>query len=354
MRAMPFRPLVLCASLAITSVSFDTARAADATCDAVPATMQAIQMVARGGPEVLKLATVAVPKVKAGEVLVQIVAASINPIDWKVRTGMYGGPGNLPMIPGRDASGVIVAVGKGVSNFRCGDAIVTFLDDTSGGYAEYVATPTNVVAPKPKNISFAEAAGYPLVSMTAWDGIVRAGRLQAGERVLVQGGAGGVGSMAVQIAKARGAYVITTASARNTEFLKSIGADEVIDYTTTRFEDATKDIDLLFDAVGGETLARSPAVLKRGGRLVSVAGRPPAAACASGAIVCVPSGARGDDTALRQIGTWIEAGKLRVNIDATYPLAEAGAAQERNREGHTRGKIVLQIRPEPGARAQTP
>ncbi len=233
-----------------------------------PATMRAIQLVDYGGPDQLKLATVPVVAPKPGEVLVEVRAASVNPIDWKLREGQGRSwwPLELPAILGRDVAGVVVEVGSGVDGWRCGDEVVAFLGGAPhGGYAEYVPVAVDSLARKPRSLTFEQAGAYPLVAMTAWQATVDAGRVAKGERVLVQGGAGGVGSMAVQFAKARGAYVIATASARNHEYLKSIGVDQTIDYRTTRFEDVAKDVDLVVDTVGGETLERSATVVKRSG-----------------------------------------------------------------------------------------
>ena len=332
--------------LALALAALGTAAHA-AECAKVPDTMRAIQLVDYGGPDKLQAATIPVAAPKAGEVLVEVHAASVNPIDWKLREGQGKGwwPLELPAILGRDVSGVVVGVGPGVEGWRCGDEVVAFLGAAPhGGYAEYVPVDVGSLARKPKSLTFTEAGAYPLVAMTAWQATVDAGGVKAGERVLVHGGAGGVGSMAVQIAKARGAHVIATASARNHEYLKSIGVDEAIDYRTQRFEDVVEDVDLVVDTVGGDTLERSPAVVKRGGRIVSVAGRAPQAACEAGGIECKGVRAAPAAESLAEIGRLIDAGKIDVHVDATFPLARAADAQELNREGHTRGKIVLVVR----------
>lgn len=313
--------------------------------DSLPKTVSAVRLHAYGGPEQLHLDSIPRPQAGPGEVLIKVDSASINPIDWKLREGRAQNwwPLKLPAVVGRDASGTVVALGAGVDDFHCGDAVVVLAESDSGTFAEYIVAAGNVVAPKPTKLSFVEAAAYPLVALTAWDGLVETGQVQAGERVLIHGGAGGVGSMAVQIAKARGAHVIATASARNREFLLGIGADEVIDYTRTRFEDAVDDVDLVFDTVGGDTLSRSPAVLVPGGRLVTIAGSISAQACSKAGIVCPPEKNGTPRDGLRQLGKLIDGGALRINVDAEYPLSAAGAAQERNREGHTRGKIVIRV-----------
>ena len=328
--------------------------AAAAECPAeLPDTMRAVRLHAYGGASNLKLETIKRPDAGAGQVLVRVRNASINPIDWKQREGMVRDwwPLDLPAILGRDVSGDIVQVGKGVDGVACGTAVSAYLERApvsgqSGGYAEFVVVDARDVVPKSDRIDYAQAAAFPLVGVTAWSALVDTGRVQPGERVLVHGGAGGVGSMAVQIAKARGAHVVTTASARNHEFVKSIGADEAIDYRNVKFEEAVRDIDLVIDTVGGDTLQRSPAVLRDGGRLVSIAGGPPPE-CRSGRIECPEDAgdADGGALALRELAALIEAGKLKIHVDESFPLERAGEAQERNREGHTRGKIVLAVSP---------
>lgn len=320
-----------------------------ATCtpkEALPATARAVRIHEYGGPEQLKVESIPRPRPAADEVLVKVVAASVNPVDWKLREGELKSwwPLTLPAVLGRDASGVIVEVGKNVKDFHCGDDVVVLIDRSpQGSYAEYIAVNVNDMALKPKSMTYVEAAAYPLVGITAWNSLIESARLRAGERVLIQGGAGGVGSMAVQMAKARGAYVITTASERNREFLKSIGADEVIDYKTTRFEDVVHGVDVVLDTVGGETLQRSVSVLKPGGRLFSVAGSVTAETCASAKIECPKEAGIDIRPAFREIGRLIDAGKLHVQIDRVYSLDQVAQAQELNRAGHTRGKIVLRV-----------
>lgn len=312
-------------------------------CPEIPATMRAVQLVAHGGPEKLVIGNMPVPAPAAGEVLVRISAASVNPVDWKIRVS-EGLKLKFPVVQGADASGVVVALGKGVSRFKCGDAVAMFLDAApQGGYAEYAVAALPYVVPKPKDLSFREAAAYPLVAVTAWQ-MVELARVAKGERVLVQGGAGGVGSMSVQIAKSRGAYVIATASARNQEYLRTIGADQTIDYAAIAFEQVVHDVDAVLDTVGGDTLVRSVAVLKAGGRLVTVAGRVPAEACESARITCAAAQASNKGNAFERVSDLMRNGQLHINVEAVFPLEKAGEAQELNRTGHTRGKIVLDVR----------
>jgi NADPH:quinone reductase-like Zn-dependent oxidoreductase len=189
----------------------------------------------------------------------------------------------------------------------------------------------------------AEAAAYPTVAVAAWRYLVQAANVQRGERVLVQGGAGGTGSMIVQIAKARGAYVIATASDRNLEYLKEIGADEVIDYRATRFEDAVRNVDAVVDTVGGETLVRSEQVLRDGGRLVTLVGSVPAQICGRRRVICPATPPWDVKGGLNAVAPLIAAGKLRINIDQTYLLDAIAQAQEHNRSGRTRGKVVVDM-----------
>ena len=339
--------LLLAAAIALPAT---TAGAASCPSD-LPATMRAIRIHAKGGPELLRLEELPMPVPAAGEVLVRVRNASINPVDWKLQAA---GALDFPAVPGGDLAGEIVALGTGVTDWHCGDAVVAVVNQRTrqGSYAEFVAVPTSEMVRKPSAFSWAEAAAYPTVGIAAWRYLVVAAKVAAGDRVLVHGGAGGVGSMAVQIAKASGAYVIATASAANLEYLRRIGADEAIDYRATRFEDVVRDVDVVMDTVGGDTLARSGAVLRPGGRIVSAAGDVPQAICASGRVQCPAEGPWDVVRGLSALAPLIEAGKLEVNIERVFPLAEAAQAQELNRAGHTRGKLVLQVAEEPAPAAQ--
>lgn len=312
---------------------------------ALPSDMQAVRMHGKGGPEVLRAERVPLPEVGDGQVLIHVRAAGVNPIDWKIRQwGRRAGQGQ-PWIPGFDAAGVIAQVGEDVERWRVGDEVVAHTSPVGGGaYAEYAIANARDIALKPRDMSFDEAAGIPTVGVTVWNYLVRNVDSLQGKRILIHGGAGGVGSAAVQIAKARGAVVIATASARNHEYLRSIGAAQTIDYTTTKFEDAARDIDIVFDTVGGETLERSYAAARRGGTLISVAGAVSAQLCAERGLTCPDeASSRGSGEALEAIRELAEAGKFSLNVERTFPLAQAGAAQELNRQGRTRGKIVLRV-----------
>lgn len=343
--------LVALVALAFASASSATEKGACSPGNDPPATIQAVRLQAYGGPGQLKVESIPRPSAGANEVLVKVHAASVNPIDWKLREGHAQSwwPLKLPAILGRDAAGVVMAIGPGVKDFRCGDEVVVLVERSpQGTYAEYIAANIEDIALKPRSMSFLEGAAYPLVAISAWNGLIEGAKLKKGERVLIHGGAGGVGSMAVQIAKARGAHVIATASASNHEFLRSIGADEVVDYKTTRFEDVVHNVDVVFDTVGGETLQRSPKVLRPDGRLFSIAGSITAETCTAARIQCPDEASISIRAAFVELGKLIDAGKLHVHIDKILPLAQAAEAQELNRAGHTRGKIVLRMPPDRG------
>jgi NADPH:quinone reductase-like Zn-dependent oxidoreductase len=310
-------------------------------------TMKAIRFHEPGGPEVLRLEDLPRPVPKAGEVLVKVHAAGVNPVDWKLRQN--GGKGfgpPLPQVPGFDIAGVVSAVGADVKRFAVGDAVFGYLSLQRGGaYAEYAIALEGELAPKPETLSFNEAAGVPLAALTAWQALVESAELQSGQAVLIHAGAGGVGHFAVQIAKARGAHVIATASERNHEFLEQLGADEVIDYTRQRFEDSVEGVDAVLDPIGGDTQARSIGVLAKGGILVSIVGAPPKAQLEQAGVRGVGILVRPDGKQLEEIAALAERGALRVEVSTVLPLAEAAKAHELSEGGHTRGKIVLEIVP---------
>lgn len=304
-----------------------------------------------GSSEVLRMEQAPVPKPAAGQVRIRIHAAGINPIDWKIRSGrmqkLYSV--TLPHIPGRDVAGTIDAVGSGVTRWKRGDAVVALVDVTplgGGGLSEYVIVASENTASKPKRLSFVAAAGIPVASLAAWRTLIEVADVQRGQRVLIHGAAGGVGSTAVQLAHWRGAHVIATASARNHEYLKSLGADEVIDYRTTRFEDVVRDVDVVLDTVGGDTLQRSPAVLRQGGMLLTIVGKPSPEVCQQRKLRCPdPDEGRPEHAGaqLEQLGQLFDSGKLIMNIQAVFPLAEANQALELSETGHARGKIIVRV-----------
>jgi len=298
-------------------------------------TMRAVVIV-NGKTEIRNLP---LPEPQHGQVRIKVHAAGVNPVDWKI-AGFNRGP--AVQIAGRDFSGVIDAMGPDTTGWHTGDAVIGIAAQGSGSYAEYTLASVTAIAAKPNNMSFEEAAGIPVVGETAWRAMVTVGDVQPGQKVLIHGGAGGVGSSAVQVARARGAYIIVTASPRNNDFLKTIGADEIIDYNTTRFEDHVKDLDLVLNTVDADTSARSVGALRPGGILISVVGPPPAAQCTAAHIRCGETG-RATGEMLAHVVELANAGKYHVYLERRMRLEEVNTAWDLNRAGHTRGKIVLEV-----------
>ncbi len=307
--------------------------------------MKAIQMNSYGGADVLSYDEVPTPEPQSNEILVRIHAASVNPVDWKIREGYMQGwlPLQLPLIPGSEFAGVVETVGADVQAFKAGDEIYGYSSLLRGGaYAEFIVVKETEITAKPDNVDFLHAAAIPVGALTAWQAFDLAD-LRAGQTVLIHAAAGGVGSMAVQIAKVRGAHVIGTASARNAEFVKSLGADEVIDYTTTKFEDVIKDIDMVFDLIGGDTQARSFGGLKSGGWLVSVVNPPSPEESETHGIQSAMLTVQPNAAELNQVTALVEAGKIKTFVETVLPLSEARQAHDLSQSGRTRGKIVLQV-----------
>jgi len=306
-------------------------------------TIQAIHVHQYGGSEELKLERIPRPEPQAGEVLVRVHAAGVNPVDWKIRAGWFKDfrPVQFPYIPGLDLAGVVEEIGPGVTAFQKGQAV--FGQSPQGSYAEYATAPVDKLALKPKTLSFDEAAAIPVGATTAWQGIFDHGELQAGQRILIQGAAGGVGLFAVQFARWKGAHVIGTASTANVDFVRSLGAETVIDYTSTPVEQAVQDVDLVFDAVGGKTLESSLRVLKRGGTLVTIAGSPPEEKARERDVRVASFSAQVSSELLRTFAQLIDEGQVKVVIAEKFPLSQAQQAHERSQHGHGRGRIVLHI-----------
>jgi NADPH:quinone reductase-like Zn-dependent oxidoreductase len=285
----------------------------------------------------LQLQTLPMPQPQSGQVRIRVRDASVNPVDWKLAD--RAAPGSHS-IPGRDLAGVIDAVGPDSGTWQAGQAVIAIA--AGGSYTEYALAPIRAVALKPAHMSFEEAAGIPVVGETAWRAMVVVGNVQRGQRVLIQGGAGGVGSSAVQIAKARGAYVIATASPSHNALLHSLGADEVIDYHDGHATDALRNLDVVLNTVDAATGARSVAMIKPGGILVSVVGAPPTGPCAAAQIRCAITGPVTGEF-LSALSDLADHGQFRVNIEARLPLAQAAKSWELNRAGHTGGKIILEV-----------
>jgi NADPH:quinone reductase-like Zn-dependent oxidoreductase len=308
-------------------------------------TMKAVRMADFGGADVLKYEDAPKPTVGAGEVLIHVKASGVNPVDWKLRDGMGRGMLKPPFILGFDVAGVVEAADAGVKDFKVGDEVYVYLPIAKGGgYAEYVSAAADVVAKKPAKADFVHAAATPLAALTAWQALFDKANLQPGQTVLIHGGAGGVGHFAVQFAAWKGATVIATSSATNAEFVKSLGATTVIDYKKEKFEDIAKNVDVVFDMIGGDTLARSYQCLKEGGFLVSIVAPPDqtklAEKKAKGAIFLVQPNSK----QLTEIAGLIDAGKVKPDVSATFPLQDAAKAQEQSKSGSSgRGKIVLTV-----------
>jgi NADPH:quinone reductase-like Zn-dependent oxidoreductase len=312
--------------------------------------MKAIVIHAYGGPEVLKLEEVARPEPKEDEILIRVIAASVNPVDAAIRQGYLARiiGDKLPLIPGMDAAGVVEKTGVKISKFKAGDPVYAFFTLASeGGYADFVIAKENEVAPKPKSLTYAQAAAVPAAGSTAWKALVETADLSAGQTVLIHGGSGGVGHFAIQIAKARGARVIATASTANQEFLKQMGADVAIDYTKTKFEDIAKDVDVVLDAVGEDTLKRSYGVVKKGGIIVSIVDDPDKAALDAHGIRGKSIRTDPKANVLEELTRLIEAKKIVPVVSQVLPLNEVVKAHEQIATRHTRGKIVLRIADEP-------
>jgi NADPH:quinone reductase-like Zn-dependent oxidoreductase len=308
-------------------------------------TMKAVRIHAYGGPEVLVYEDVARPEAAAGEVLIRVHAAGVNPADWKTRSGPARPGAMLPMILGWDVSGTVEALGPEVTEFHEGDAVYGMIRFPQAGatYAEYVTAPVSQIAHKPAKIDHIHAAAVPLAGLTAWQALFEKAHLTAGQTILILGAAGGVGHLAVQLAKSQGAYVSGTASTRNIEFLHRIGVDQAIDYTTTALETAVHNVDVVFDTVGRETRERSLRVIKQGGTLVSIVfGRSSAEQAVAGVnvqgMLVQPNAAQ-----LAQIARLIDAGKVHITVDTVLPLANARKAHELSETHRTRGKIVLRV-----------
>jgi NADPH:quinone reductase-like Zn-dependent oxidoreductase len=313
---------------------------------ALPKTMKAVRIHGYGGPEVLRFEDAPCPRPAAGEIVVRVHAAGVNPVDWKVREGYLKDfmPRTFPMVPGWDFSGVVAALGSGASRFHPGDEVYSRPDlARDGADAEYITVKETEVAMKPKSIDHVHAAAVPLCALTTWQALFDSAKIERGQRVLIHAAAGGVGSFAVQLAKWKGAYVIGTASSRNHDLVRELGADEVIDYTTTRFEDAVHAVDMVFDTMGGEVQKRSWKTIKPHGVLVSILGPPSAEDAREHGVRGMMVFVRANAEQLTEIAGLIDSRKLKPIIDTVLPLADARRAQELSKSGHVRGKIVLRV-----------
>ena len=310
--------------------------------------MKAIVMHEYGGPEVLKYEEVPRPEPKDNEVLVRMIATGVNPVDALIRSGKYAKffGTTLPLVPGYDIAGIVEKTGTKITKLKAGDPIYAYVM-WGGGYADYAVATEGEAAAKPKSITFVEAAGVPLAALTAWQALIDTAKLTAGQTVLIHGGSGGVGSFAIQIAKARGAKVIATASTPNQDLLKQLGSDVAIDYTKTKFEDVAKDVDVVLDSVGKDTLARSYGVVKKGGFIATLVAEPDQAELDKHGIRGAPISVKPNSDELMEITKLIEEKKIKPVVSQVLPLTEAVKAQEQAATHHTRGKIVLKVADEP-------
>jgi NADPH:quinone reductase-like Zn-dependent oxidoreductase len=310
--------------------------------------MKAVRLHSYGGSDVLVYEDVPKPIPTEDEVLVRVHAAGVNPLDWKVREGYLKEVlhSKLPLILGWDVSGVVEEVGSGVTNFNTGDALYALPNIArNGAYAEYITIHAAEVAAKPTSLDHVRAASVPLAALTAWQSLFDAAGLSTGQSVLIHAAAGGVGIYAVQLAKTKGAHVIGTASASNQDFVRKLGADEVVDYKATRFENAVRDVDVVLDLIGGETQERSWKVLKKGGVLVTtIPTSPPSSeTTAAHGVRGIMFSVQPNTAQLTEIAGLIDAGQVKPIVETILPLVEARQAHELSQSGHTRGKIVLQV-----------
>ena len=315
-------------------------------------TMKAIQIHNYGGPEVLKYEDAPRPKPGEGEVLIRVHAATVNPIDRRVREGHMKDfwPHKFPLILGWDLSGVVEELGPSpaaAGRFKIGDEVYSLPDPTrNGAYADYIVVRESELALKPNSLHHIRAAAVPLAALTAWQSLFDTAQLQPGQRVLIHAGSGGVGHFAVQLAKWKGAYVIATASTKNQELLRELGADETIDYTRQRFEDVARNIDIVLDPIGGDTQERSWQVLKKGGILLSVVEPPSADKAKALGIQAAFVASHPNGAELAKIAELIDSGDLKPIVNRILPLSEARRAHELSQTGHTHGKIVLRVKEE--------
>jgi len=310
--------------------------------------MKAVVAHEYGGPEVLKLEEVSRPEPKENEALVRVIASGVNPADPLTLSGKFAREfgTHLPLIPGYDIAGIVEKMGVKVTKLKAGDAIYGY-PTFGGGWAEYVTVSEGEVAAKPASLSFTEAAAVPVGALTAWQALVDVAQLHAGQTILIHGGSGGVGSFAVQVAKARGARVIATASTENQDLLRQLGVDVPIDYTKTRFEEIAKDVDAVLDPVGKDTLARSYGVVKKGGIVMSLVARPDPAELERRGIRGAAISVHPDAEDLTEIAHLIDAGKMKPIVTQVLPLSQAIEAQRQAATHHTRGKLVLRVADEP-------
>nr|WSX78157.1 NADP-dependent oxidoreductase [Streptomyces sp. NBC_00899] len=310
--------------------------------------MRAITQRSFGAPDVLEVSDLPRPAPLPSEVLVRVHAAGVNPVDAAVRSGAFPLIGRPPFVLGWDISGVVEEVVPGVTRFRAGDEVfgMPFFPRAANGYAEYVAVPSRQLARKPAALDHVQAAALPLAGLTAWQSLIDAARVEPGQRVLIHGGGGGVGHLAIQIAKAHGAHVVTTASAGKHDFVRGLGADEAVDYRTTDFADAVRDADVVLDTIGGDYGRRSIPVLRPGGLLVTVVDRTDTdlkAATESAGRRFAGITVEPDHVGLEALAALAATSRLTPHVGHALPLADAAGAHALIESGRTQGKIVLTL-----------
>jgi len=311
--------------------------------------MKAVQINSYGGPEVLEINEASNPVVGEGQVLVEVYAAGINPIDYKIRAGYLKEyvPLQFPVTIGGDFSGVIVALGNNISNFKIGDEVygqAGILNGGSGSFAEFALANTEKISAKPKSLTFVEAGALPLAGVSALQAVEDEIKPRKGQKILIHGGAGGIGTIAIQIAKALGAYVATTASSDDKKYVKSLGADEIIDYKNQNFEEILKDYDAVFDTVGGETTDKSFNVLKKGGIIVSMGGQPDEKLTKDHEVTAIGQNTDANPKRLSRLAELVDSGKIKVKVDKVFPFEQVKEAFYYMEQGHPRGKVVLNIK----------
>lgn len=311
--------------------------------------MKAAQINKYGGNEVVEInEDLPEPAVSRGRLLIEVHAAGVNPVDWKIREGyMSQMPLKFPATLGGDFSGIVTEVGKGVPGFKKGDDIygqASIIRDGSGSFAELASADANTTAHKPKNISHVEAAALPLTGVSAWQALVDHIGLSRGKKILIHGGAGGIGSIAIQLARHLGAYVASTVSAKDMQYVKKLGADEVVDYKNQSFEDILHNYDAVYDTVGGETYKRSFKVLNRGGMIVSMLEQPDPDLMEKYGVKAIGQFTQINSERLSRLAELVDKRVIKVHVERTFPLEQAADALDFQQNGHPRGKVVLKIR----------
>jgi alcohol dehydrogenase len=312
--------------------------------------MKAVQINKYGGSEVVEInENVLKPTASQGHLLIEVYAAGVNPVDWKIREGHMSQmvPLKFPATLGGDFSGIVAEVGEGVSGFKKGDEIygqASTIRDGSGSFAEFALADANTTAHKPENMSHVEAAALPLTGVSAWQALVDHIGLSRGKKILIHGGGGGIGSIAIQIARHLGAYVAVTVSPKDMQYVKEIGADKVIDYKNQSFEDMLHNYDAVFDTVGGETYVRSFRVLKKGGIIVSMLEQPDPDLIEKYGVKAIGQFTQVNSERLSRLAELVDKSVIKVHVEKTYPLEQVGEALEYQKGGHPRGKVVLKIK----------